>query len=83
MRKRITIGLVCIAGIGLSGCDAFNGARSSKSTARDILDAVEPICGPSRDSQPRGGVVSIMLMEGHDDDGIVTCFDGTNHHFDG
>ncbi len=81
MRKKITIGLVCIAGVGLAGCES-NGFTSS-TISKDILHKVNSICGPARDSQPRGGVVNIMLMEGREDDGIVTCHDGTNHYFDG
>jgi len=64
----------------LSGCE-INGV-TSKSISSDILDNANRICGPNRDSG-RGGVENIMLLQDKEDDGIVTCHDGTNHYFDG
>ncbi len=67
----------------LPGCEACNGGmfHESDKIAPQIIDKVEAICGPDRDGV-RGGVENIMLMEAREDDGIVTCHDGTNHYFD-
>lgn len=78
--KAVTVALIAVA-LFLGGCE-WNGL-SSKQISKDIIENVERICGPSRDSLPRGGVQNIMLMDGREDDGIVTCDDGTNHYFDG
>jgi hypothetical protein len=68
-------------GLGVAGCE-WNGV-TTRSKASDIQTNVERICGPHRGAEPRGGVQNIMLMDKSEDDGIVTCDDGTNHYFDG
>lgn len=78
MRKLIILPFAVIA-LAFSGCE-FNGL-SSRQISRDILKTVNQICGYDRE-HGRGGVENIMLMEDRQDDGIVTCHDGTNHYFD-
>lgn len=79
--KRVTtVGVAAAAVVAMAGCE-WNGVSSS-AISKDILRTVERICGENRDARPRGGVQNIMLMEGREDDGIVTCHDGTNHYFD-
>jgi hypothetical protein len=69
--------------LALGGCEACNGGitHSSRNISDQIIRAAEGICGASADS-PHGGVKNIMLMESREDDGIVTCGDGTNTYFD-
>lgn len=78
--KRLTLGLLIVV-VALTGCEV-NGL-TTRQKARDIQKNAERICG--KDSEGvRGGVRNIMLMDGTEDDGIVTCEgDGTNHYFDG
>ncbi len=73
----MAVTLVTLGGIG-----ECNGFTTSK-RAEDIQENVERICGKDRESPPHGGVENIMLMDGSEDDGIVTCHDGTNHYFNG
>lgn len=79
MKRYLVVILTTVAAFG-SGCE-INGL-SSRQISHDILDNAERICGDSR-AGARGGVDNIMLMDGREDDGIVTCHDGTNHYFDG
>lgn len=81
--RRLVCLIAAVALVALTGCESGNGFQTAGGRSKSILRAVEPICGASRDSGPRHGVVNIMLMEGATDDGIVTCGDGTNHYFDG
>lgn len=82
MNHRWMAALAAALTLGLSGCEIGQGARSSKSVARDIQRAAEGICGTSRDAGPHQGVLNIMLMDGRTDDGIATCWDGYSEAFD-
>lgn len=84
MKKVYAAVAALVVAVTVSGCEACNGGltNSSSNLAHQIIPEVEKICGHERDSAPHGGVMNIMLMDGREDDGIVTCFDGTNHYFD-
>jgi hypothetical protein len=74
--------LLAVPVLALSGCE-MNGL-TTRQKARDIQRTVERICGKDDKAElSRGGVRNIMLMDKSEDDGIVTCMDGTNHYFDG
>ena len=79
MKRIIVLALVAAVGFGASGCE-LNGL-SSEQISKDILRESERVCGANADS-PRGGIENIMLMEGREDDFIVTCADRTNHYVD-
>lgn len=82
--RRLLAALLLVGVVGLlSGCEVANGGieNASSKIAKGILPVVEGICGRD-DKERRGGVRNIMLMDGREDDGIVTCNDGTNHYFD-
>jgi hypothetical protein len=79
MRRSILAVIALVMVFAVSGCE-YNGL-SSQAVSGDILREVESICGVDRNGI-RGGVENIMLMENREDDGIVTCHDGTNHYFD-
>lgn len=81
--RRIITALTIIAALAVSGCESCNGGvfHESAKISDQILHKVERICGEDRE-HGRGGVENIMLMEDREDDGIVTCHDGTNHYFD-
>jgi hypothetical protein len=80
---RALIGAVAALGATtmLGSCEGDASFRSGESVGRDIIRAAESICGENREGI-HGGVINIMLMEGRQDDGVVTCFDGHNEPFD-
>lgn len=84
VKKRLCVASLAAAALAVSGCEGCNGGitGSSKNISKDILKVTEQICGKDRNAMPRGGVDNIMLMDEREDDGIVTCHDGTNHYFD-
>lgn len=83
--KKIVLAVLIVAALFVAGCE-FNGL-TTREKARDIQNNSEQICGaPGKYPaafDKHGGVENIMLMDGSEDDGIVTCADRTNHYFDG
>lgn len=83
--KFMAIGALAL--LPLASIGECNGVTSNQ-VSGDIIRSVEQICGATPDS-PRGGVMNIMLMDGRQDDGIVTCRKlgpgdkRLNHYFDG
>lgn len=80
--KKLFAGSLAAVALVATGCE-WNGGltNSSEAISKDILERVSDICGEDRNGI-RGGVDNIMLMDKREDDGIVTCHDGTNHYFD-
>lgn len=80
--KKLFAGSLAAIALVASGCEMNGGITgSSENISKDLLEKVEEICGADRNGV-RGGIENIMLMDKREDDGIVTCHDGTNHYFD-
>lgn len=81
-RRFFVVGAVILA-TTVSGCEACNGGLGNKGStiAAPIIRHANEVCGVDRNGV-RGGTENIMLMSDREDDGILTCHDGTNHYFD-
>lgn len=81
--KRSVLMILAVLALLASGCEGFNGGLGGEGSkiAQPIIDHANKVCGKDRNGV-RGGTENIMLMEKREDDGILTCHDGTNHYFD-
>jgi hypothetical protein len=75
-RKWLLVALVPLT-ILVSGCEGF---QANQSWLHNLGPRIQR--NADKTCAERGGTANIMLATDRQDDGIVTCQDGSNHLFD-